>query len=143
MKQRVVVLAPSGAQRIEADAAILAIGGGAQVREVFAARFPLERFFNVVASMPGKPGWETAPSISIDDLGGWLDQSAATGATAPKGPGDDGENPAPDPAQEAKFLRYSASCADYLAVPSVMSHEVAWEEVEIKSKKGATRKVRS
>ncbi len=130
VKQRVVVLSPSGAEQIEDDAEVGAIRGGSQVRGVFAARFPLDRFYNVVSTRVAKPGWATQTTLTIDEVRAHLK------ATRPAASAD-------EPNQEERFLSYSLACADYLVVPAVTGHKGEWTEREIQTKKGAKRKVKS
>jgi hypothetical protein len=130
VKQRVVVLSPSGAEQIEDDAEVRSIRGGSQVRGVFAARFPLDRFHNVVSTRVAKAGWATQTTLTIDEVRAHLK------ATRPATSAD-------EPNQEERFLNYSLGCADYLVIPNITGHKGEWTEREIQTKKGAKRKVKA
>ncbi len=136
VKQRLVLFAPAQAARVESEPAIRAVGGGAEVRAVFASRFPLERFYNVVTTVEAKPGWDTAARLSLGELRSYVDASAV-----PKGAGGEGTDEA-DAEREKEFVRYSLGCADFIAAPNVTSHTAEWVEREVKTKKG-TKKIRS
>lgn len=68
VKQRVVVFAPAQSSRVEAEPAIRSVGGGAEVGAVFASRFPLDRFHNVITTVEAKPGWASSTRVSLDEL---------------------------------------------------------------------------
>ncbi len=129
VKQRVIVFAVAGADALTDNDAVKSVEGPQLVREVFSARFPLDRFHNVVASFDGKPEWAVASSVSLDDLAAVL---------APQGD----EQLSDDEKREREFVRYSAACADYLVFPTIESHEASWSEQEVQTKNGGKKKVR-
>jgi hypothetical protein len=134
VKQRVIVFAPAGAETLdEKDAAVRAGSGASQVREVFQARFPLDRFYNVVTAAPGVVGWEKLAHIPIEDIRHQL--------TASVDPAASGNNTGHISARENAFVGYSLACADYVAFPTITASEVEWKEVEVKTKTG-TEKVK-
>ena len=115
-RKRAIVFAPAGADALEGDAALKKVEAGALLRGVFAARFPLRRFWNVTTSLPAKAEWLDLPELSVADVRQHLD------AAAPARPGD-APDASSDPARrEALFVGYSAACADFLVVPAVASH---------------------
>jgi hypothetical protein len=113
-KQKTIVFAPAGTNSIIDDPQIVSIDGGRLFREVFAARFPLPRFDNVVTSIPSNNGWEVASSLSLGEIQSFLGQPRQEG----------------DPARQARiererdFVLYSLPCADYLALPTITTHTV-------------------
>jgi hypothetical protein len=129
VKQRVIVFAPAAADSIAGDAAIKAVEGPRHLRDVFAARFPLDRFHNIVATLPGRAEWATAAEVSLDEVGARLGPQASRGDSA-------------EASREARFLRYSLACADYVAFPSIESHEAKWDEKEVQTKGGGKKKVK-
>ncbi len=125
-KQRVVLFAASEAGQVNDDAEIRGADGARLVREVFSSRFALDRFHNVVLSIPGRKGWERQETLSVADV-----------RTLLKEAGDEGDaehNARAD--RERVFAAYSVGCADYLAVPSITSHETKWEDQKVKTKNG-------
>jgi len=116
-KERVVLLAPSGSRQVNDDAAIRAVDGARLVREVFAARFAMERFHNVLGSFSGKRGWEQRETLSVAEVQAFVKDAHDEG-----GAENDGRVE-----REKPFIEYSLRCADYLAIPSVTSHETKWE----------------
>ncbi len=163
VKQRVVVFSPTDASSIQDDAAIRSVGGGDQLREVFLARFALERFHNVVTRAEGLPGWQSAPELTIADLkrrvvstlgtGGGSRSNRTLDAGDPllsegsehSGEADEaGTDSSPkqlDPKREAAFVAYSLDCADYVVVPAITEHTAEWKDAEVKTKAG-TQKVK-
>ena len=137
VKQRVIVFAPAQSNRIESEQAIRSIGGGAEVRSVFASRFPLDRFHNVITTVEAKPGWATAERVSLDELRLHIDAAAV-----PPPKDGDASTDAADAKREKEFVRYSLGCADFIALPDLTDHKAEWEEREVKTKKG-TKKVRT
>jgi hypothetical protein len=133
VKQRVVVFAPSGAEQVEDDAEVRGVRGGSLIRGVFAARFPLDRFHNVVTTRIAKPTWATSTSITLDEITTHLKATRPQAADGGVG----------EPNQEEKFLGYSLACADYVVAPAITSHKGEWTEQEVKTKKGGKRKVRT
>jgi hypothetical protein len=113
-KQKLIVLAPAGADSIALDPQIVAVEGGRLFREVFTARLALPHFDNVVTSIPSNPGWEVAPSLTLQEIQSFLVQARQER----------------DPARQARvererdFVLYSLPCADYLALPTLTSRAV-------------------
>ena len=106
-RKRAIIFAPAGAERIESDAGIKRVGGAQQVREVFLQRFPLERFDNLLTTLPGQAGWEVKPSLSKDELKQYVTSATAGGDAA-----------------FATRLTQSLDCVDFLVFPAITAHSV-------------------
>jgi hypothetical protein len=135
VKARVVLLALSGVSRLDGDPAIRQVEGARLVREVFRARFPLERFYNVVADLEGSKGWQKREALSVSTVREHL-------RAVPKVASDDDDDEKERGPDEASFVAYSVACADYLVVPAPVGHEVEWRDVEVTTKRGGKQKVK-
>jgi hypothetical protein len=138
VKQRVVVFAPSQAGRVESESSIRSVHGGDHVRAVFASRFPLGRFHNVVTTIAAKPGWEVAADLSLDTLRNHVEDAKIQ----PSALEHESEDAEANAEREREFVRYSLGCTDYVVVPALTNHSAEWVEREIKTKKG-TKKVKA
>lgn len=131
-KQRTLLFGVADAEQLASDAEVRRVDPGPLFRDVFIGRFPMPRFHNVVLSTPGKKGWETAESIPVADVEALL-RAKQEGLDATHASRVEREN---------AFALYSLGCADYVAFPTMLKHEVKWEERRIKTKQGE-KKVRS
>jgi hypothetical protein len=124
-KQRLILFGVANASQLEQDPDVAKVDAGHLFRDTFVARFPLPRFHNVLVGSPGRVGWESAESIPVSEVETLL-------SAKPDLPGTAGERAE----REQKFATYSLGCTDYVAFPSMTSHEVKWEEKKIKTKNG-------
>ncbi|MBX3226910.1 MAG: hypothetical protein KIT84_40680 [Labilithrix sp.] len=131
-KQRLVLFAIGGAERLEEDPSVAKTRPARLLRDVFAARFPMPRFDNVLVDLAAKPGWESAETLPIADVEAFL-------ATPISDADDDGDRRR----REAAFARYSIRCTDYVAFPVVTGHAIKWAEHRAKSKDGGERTVKT
>ncbi len=115
-KARLVVFAPSGADRVNNNAELRSLDGARLVREVFTARFALERFHNVLSSFPAKKGWEQRESLALAEVQAFLQDGR-----------DQGDSDAARIERERRFLAYSVACTDYIAIPAITSQDTRWE----------------
>lgn len=120
-KARVVQLGIGGVESLGADKVLQDINAGQVFAEVFAGRFPLERFQNVVTGIPAATGWGDQSTLPIATVRDHLTQQAK-GKTELQG--------------EAEFTNYSLGCTDYLVVPSVTSVQAKWGEGTVKGPSG-------
>ena len=111
-KERVVVLAPSGTRALEDDAALAGVDAARLVREVFPARFALDRFHNVTTAIPAKEGWEDRESLTLGEVRAFVGEAS-----------ESKDSPSTRLEREKRFLDYSLGCTDWLVVPTVTSHE--------------------
>ena len=111
-KERVVVLAPSGTRALEEDASLAGVDAGRLVREVFPARFALDRFHNVTTAMAAKEGWEDRESLTLSEVRAFVGEAS-----------ESKDSPSARLEREKRFLDYSLGCTDWLVVPTVTSHE--------------------
>jgi hypothetical protein len=138
VKQRVVLFAPAQSARVESESSIRSVHGGELVRGVFASRFPLGRFHNVITTIAAKPGWDVATSLPLDELREFV-ESAPVEAAWLDGEGEEAQANAE---RERDFVRYSLGCADYVVAPNLTNHTAEWVEREVKTKKG-TKKIKA
>ena len=132
VKQRLVLFAPADASKVDAaDASVAHIGGARHAREVFAARFALDRFHNVVSTSALKGAWARAATVSVAEVRAELATQQQTASASH----DD------QAAREAEFVSYSLGCSDWVAIPVVDKSEAKWEEREVADKKGNKKKV--
>ncbi len=125
-KQRVVLFAPSETGQVNDDPQIRGVDGAQLVRDIFTARFALDRFNNVVVSLPGKKAWEAQESLTVAELQAFV-------AEVRDGSDEDRKQRTE---KERLFTAYSLACADYVAIPTVTSHETKWEDQKVKTKNG-------
>ena len=146
VKRRVVLFSPAGSQAIEADQAIRAAGGRQHLHDVFLARFPLERFHNVISNIAAQPTWAQSrvlPVATLADQILWHGQAQAQrAASQPEQGGQTATTPA-SPSTEAKFIAYSLRCADYVVAPVITGYEAQWKNTQVKSSDGRTRTSRA
>ena len=127
VKQRGVLLGPAGLERFDADPALAAIGASVHARETFVARFPLDRLYGVVTSLPGQPSWLQRKSIPLSEV---ADALSRVPLERPFAGEDEGGG-----ARERAFVRYSLSCTDWVFVP-VLDHvgvRWRWQMAELRS----------
>lgn len=128
-KERVVLFSPSGTGRINDSAELRALDGAAVVRDVFTARFALDRFHNVLGSFPARKGWEQREAISLGELRAFLREThEQAGATSEQEARAE---------RERRFITYSLGCADYVAIPAITSLETKWETPKASAEDGA------
>jgi hypothetical protein len=129
-KERVILFSPSGTARVNNNAELRAFDGARLVREVFTARFALERFHNVLSSFPAKKGWEERESLTLAEVRVFLRDTPEQ----PEGTADYESRVE----REKRFISYSVGCADYIAIPTITSHETKWETSKLTPPDAAT-----
>ncbi len=129
VRQRVVVFAPAGAEKLDEDPKLASAQAGYLLRQVFLSRFPSTRFRNVAGGVVAKTDWVNADAIPLASL---VDHVKKTP------PASDGETTDPI-AYERSFLSYSLACADFVVIPSLASVRVLWSEVMSKIEGGEKR----
>ncbi|MBI4701295.1 MAG: hypothetical protein HY744_09070 [Deltaproteobacteria bacterium] len=148
VKRRTIVFALGNTAPINSDPQLAKVGGAQLARDVFAARFPLGRFYNVITEIPPDPAWATASELSVEDVRRHVLPRSEAQTEQDENDGSDDEGRAAEQRRkkaarrEREFVAYSAACADFLAIPRLTAFSVEWIEVEIKTK-SATRKLRS
>jgi hypothetical protein len=123
IKQRGVVLGPAGLERFDADPKLAALGASAHARETIVARFPLDRLYDVVSTLPGDPSWLGRASVPLAEVEDTLARAALPRPFAGDEPGGD--------ERERAFVRYSLGCADWVLVPVVERVDVRWDNQRV------------
>lgn len=127
-KKRVVYFQVAGAESVDRDPKIQAVGGADHTREAWVARQPLERFHNVETAIPGKPEWTRRESLDLSEL----ESHVAAAPLERPFAGDVDRMRNPDLlAAERRFVAYSLACADYAIVQTITNTHITWGWVQI------------
>lgn len=118
VKQRGILLGPAGMELFDTDPKLASIGASFHARETFISRFPLDRLYGVVSSLPGRTEWLNRESIPLADLQTAMSNAATGQAFAGMEPGS--------VERERAFVRSSLPCTDWVFVPVVDRVDVRW-----------------
>ncbi|MBI5535823.1 MAG: hypothetical protein HY898_24100 [Deltaproteobacteria bacterium] len=120
-RPRAVVFAPAAAELVDKDWPYGGAAPSQDIADVFVARFPLDRFNNVVTRIAPDKGWLDADTITLEQMASYVSAAQLDRPFA----GLQGDVQA-RAAREKEFVRYSLACTDFVFLSRVVPHNTQW-----------------